>query len=223
MHFLKDYSQRWGDVLKNTDHKGHGPCFQGCEPGGDDPSRHSQEITHFGRYTWGIFPEVPVWFLLIIVIHVEKKCWSFCYNTVMQLQIVDICWYIPSQSIIQCLLSIPFLAACSSTPLRTAMAGVTAHGVTVARSYAETKIESYEQRDGHARWAPPHLRRFHHTGESYIWATFKNPYDIPLYGLVDTDPYWPIVTPDDINAMVFQGFLKKKNLYLRLYHLLYHL
>jgi len=47
-------------------------------------------------------------------------------------------------------------AACSSTPLRTAMAGVTAHGVTVARSYAETKIESYEQRDGHARWAPPH-------------------------------------------------------------------
>ena len=50
----------------------------------------------------------------------------------------------------------PFLAACSSTPLRTAMAGVTAHGVTVARSYAETKIESYEQRDGHARWAAPH-------------------------------------------------------------------
>ena len=38
----------------------------------------------------------------------------------------------------------PFLAACSNTPLRTAMA---AHGATVVRSYAETKIESYEQKE----------------------------------------------------------------------------
>lgn len=93
-----------------------------------------------------------------------------------------------------------------------------AAGVTVARSYAETKIESYEQRDGHARWAAPRpnsagfITRESRTSEQRK----QNPYDIPLYGLVFPDPYWPIVTQDDINAMFFKAFLRK-NIYIYIY------
>ena len=168
-HFLKDYSQRWGDVLKNTDHKGHA-MFSGLRTGRGWPVPALTGNNTFWAIYLGNLPGSAC----VIPTYHSNSCWKEMLIILLQYSnAATNCWYMliyTQPKLSSNASSQPLLGRLQQHPFTHSHGRC--HRARCHRGKKLRRNQNWKLRT--KRWpckmgrSPPQFRRFHHTGESYI-------------------------------------------------------